>query len=185
MAENFNNLPLLNEAIDESSEEVLASMLKEICQKYPSITEFVQSRLLVCEDEVARPGTSATPTSVHEGGNSSNDEGEDTTSATASRSGKLKKRYARCENCEEEFDVTGNTVTSCSYHPSESEPNYEEFLDHDEDCHGIIDSDEMREDYPEKFYFVCCDRRYNEKGCVIDWHLETDNDSGVWKRRKF
>ncbi|KAJ5094218.1 hypothetical protein N7456_010079 [Penicillium angulare] len=185
MAENSNDLPSLNDAIDEVSKEVLASLLKEICQEYPSTTELVQSRLFVSEDDVARPGKSATSTSVHGDSNSSDDKGEDTTPATDSRFKNLRKRYAECTNCKEEFDVAGNTVTSCSYHPDISQPDYEEFVDHDENCHGIIDSEEMREDFPENFYFVCCERRFNEKGCVTDWHMETRIDFGVSKRRKF
>jgi hypothetical protein len=30
------------------------------------------------------------------------------------------------------------------------------WADHDEDCHGLIDTDEMRKEYPDGFIWDCC-----------------------------
>jgi hypothetical protein len=53
-----------------------------------------------------------------------------------------------------------------------SEPDYEFFVDHDEDCHGVIDSSEMRKEFPEGFIYACCDRTGKEEPCTVDWHRE-------------
>lgn len=45
---------------------------------------------------------------------------------------------------------------------------YEEddfWADHDEDCHGEIDTDQMREDFPEGFQWDCCGRLGDRSGC--------------------
>lgn len=39
------------------------------------------------------------------------------------------------------------------------------WADHDEDCHGVIDSDFCREEYPDGFRWSCCDRLGSDKGC--------------------
>jgi hypothetical protein len=60
-------------------------------------------------------------------------------------------------------------------------PDYELFVDHDEDCHGVIDCDEMRKEFPERFFYECCDRHAKEEPCTTDWHREQKST----KRRKF
>jgi hypothetical protein len=32
------------------------------------------------------------------------------------------------------------------------------WADHDEDCHGSIDTDEMRKEFPDGFIWDCCDK---------------------------
>ncbi|KAI4694380.1 hypothetical protein J4E81_006597 [Alternaria sp. BMP 2799] len=49
--------------------------------------------------------------------------------------------------------------------------NDEDFwTDHDEDCHGEIDTEEMREEYPEGFVWSCCKGYGDAKGCRTDPH---------------
>lgn len=62
-----------------------------------------------------------------------------------------------------------------------SHPDEDFFADHDEDCHGIIDTDEMREEYPDGFIYECCDRNGEEEPCIKDWHEPTDPEAA--KRR--
>lgn len=39
------------------------------------------------------------------------------------------------------------------------------WADHDENCHGTIDTAEMREVYPGGFLWTCCDEDGTEDGC--------------------
>ena len=59
------------------------------------------------------------------------------------------------------------------------EPNYDDdfWADHDENCHGIIDTDEMRKEYPEGFLYTCCDKDGEAKGCARARHEEHPNKS--------
>lgn len=53
-----------------------------------------------------------------------------------------------------------------------TEPDDDMFVDHDEDCHGIIDSAEMREEFPESFVYTCCDQVGTSDGCHTGRHVE-------------
>ena len=58
------------------------------------------------------------------------------------------------------------------------DPDYENdfWADHDENCHGTIDTEANREEYPEGFVWSCCDRQGDEPGgCLRGKHeaLET------------
>jgi hypothetical protein len=44
------------------------------------------------------------------------------------------------------------------------------WADHDEDCHGEIDTEEMREEFPEGFFWTCCRRAGDEPGCKLGVH---------------
>jgi hypothetical protein len=60
---------------------------------------------------------------------------------------------------------------SCS-DVGETEPDWEGdfWADHDEDCHGKIDSDWARKEYPEGFVYDCCGAPGDDEGCQIDMH---------------
>jgi hypothetical protein len=62
-------------------------------------------------------------------------------------------------------------LTMCN--PGETEPDEESdfWADHDEDIHGIIDSDELREQYPEGYVWTCCGKKGDEEGCELDVHV--------------
>lgn len=64
----------------------------------------------------------------------------------------------------------------------ELEPDYDMFVDHDEDCHGTIDSAEMREDFPENFKYDCCDGDGLSKGCRTGRHVE---EKTTYKRPRY
>jgi hypothetical protein len=51
------------------------------------------------------------------------------------------------------------------------------WADHDERCHGTIDTDEMREEFPDGFTWNCCDNTGSEKGCVTGRHEAHPNRS--------
>ncbi|KAL5089258.1 hypothetical protein Trisim1_005821 [Trichoderma cf. simile WF8] len=73
---------------------------------------------------------------------------------------------AVCIQCDLPFDPS-DTARNCFYHNGELEVNdMDDFwADHDEDCHGIIDTDEMREEFPEGFIWTCCDKNGEALGC--------------------
>lgn len=54
----------------------------------------------------------------------------------------------------------------------ELEPDYDGdfWADHDERCHGVIDTDTMREDFPDGFVWDCCNRLGSEPGCQKGYH---------------
>lgn len=47
------------------------------------------------------------------------------------------------------------------------------WADHDEDCHGIIDSYELQQEYPEGYIYDCCEQPNKTPGCRRGWHVET------------
>ncbi|KAJ9653478.1 hypothetical protein H2198_007320 [Neophaeococcomyces mojaviensis] len=83
-----------------------------------------------------------------------------------------KDRYVHCVQCYEMFDVMDNDDESCCYHDGYLEVDYELdfWADHDEDCHGTIDSLELRNEYPEGYTWNCCDQSGDTEGCMHGPH---------------
>ena len=54
----------------------------------------------------------------------------------------------------------------------ELEPDFDGdfWADHDENCHGPIDTDEMREENPDGFVWSCCNEIGSAKGCMLGRH---------------
>lgn len=79
-----------------------------------------------------------------------------------------------CGNCGELFTSADGDET-CRYHADKEniagslEVNDEEdfWADHDEDCHGIIDSTDSKISYPEGFKWDCCDQPGDAEVCRI------------------
>jgi hypothetical protein len=44
------------------------------------------------------------------------------------------------------------------------------WADHDEDCHGTIDDEASRIEYPEGFKWDCCEELGDQKGCKRSRH---------------
>lgn len=65
----------------------------------------------------------------------------------------------------------------------ELEPDYDGdfWADHDE-CHGPIDTEESRSQYPEGFIYDCCEGDGYSEGCKTGRHVEQDD---VSKRRRY
>lgn len=63
-------------------------------------------------------------------------------------------------------------LLTCSYISGRLEVDDENdfWADHDEDCHGTIDTPEMREEYPEGFFWTCCDKLGTDEGCTRGRH---------------
>ncbi len=61
-----------------------------------------------------------------------------------------------------------------SHNAGELEPDYDSdfWADHDENCHGTIDSDFCRKKYPQGFLWSCCDEPGDDEGgCTTGRHL--------------
>ncbi|KAL3456719.1 hypothetical protein BJX64DRAFT_36885 [Aspergillus heterothallicus] len=81
-------------------------------------------------------------------------------------------RYSFCPNCKQEFDVTENTSTACTFHPLDCEPTGDDlWVDND---FGIEDTPSLRERYPDCYEFECCGETLadNPRGCETGWHKE-------------
>jgi hypothetical protein len=122
MTDTAENLTRLNEAIRRVTPPVLVSLLRAICETNPSARALVKDRLFVDEAAVPQPGT---PPKIHsdfqdsEDSDASDDKAKEDAKPPSATTGpkRLRTRYAWCKNCEEEYDITANTATSCSYHP--------------------------------------------------------------------
>ncbi|KAH6842187.1 hypothetical protein B0I37DRAFT_329367 [Chaetomium sp. MPI-CAGE-AT-0009] len=70
-----------------------------------------------------------------------------------------------CLRCGEAF--SDGTTDRCTYHDGDLEPDYDGdfWADHDERCHGVIDTDAMREEFPDGFVWDCCEKLGSEPGC--------------------
>ncbi|KAH7014231.1 uncharacterized protein B0I36DRAFT_369210 [Microdochium trichocladiopsis] len=79
-----------------------------------------------------------------------------------------------CVKCGSAFDSDTNNTQACRSHPdgATTEPDDEGdfWADHDEDCHGIIDSKELREEYPDGYLWTCCGETGSHPGCQIGPH---------------
>ncbi|KAL7784098.1 cytochrome P450 [Trichoderma ceciliae] len=82
---------------------------------------------------------------------------------------------AICVQCDLIFNPSFNLYKECRYHSGQLEVDWhgDFWADHDENCHGIIDMDEMREEYPEGFVWTCCNKEGGEEGCRSGRH-QTD-----------
>jgi len=49
------------------------------------------------------------------------------------------------------------------------------WADHDEDCHGMIDTEEMRREFPEGFSYPCCGQDGTAAGCTRGMHRAADD----------
>ncbi|KAJ5158582.1 uncharacterized protein N7500_008233 [Penicillium coprophilum] len=147
---------ILDRAINDASDETLRVVLKSICAKNAEARKEAEIQLLVMAPDSKENSAS---------------------------NKRLVARYASCVNCEKEFDVTTNTEKACRYHPKKNEPTGEDlYVDNWDEFD--VDTDEMREEFPECFTFGCCDGnlRDNPHGCVTDFHQEQCPDGEPLKR---
>lgn len=115
---------------------------------------------------------------------------------------RMRTRYAMCENCDEEFDVAYNSMGDCSWHEGKIvkdlmksatsaslrsanreveslDVDYDGdiWADHDERCHGPMDTEENRSQFPEGFIYECCNGDGSAEGCKTGRHVERDKGS--------
>lgn len=76
---------------------------------------------------------------------------EDVIDLTADTPEKRRKVAEDDSDDEEEPDSGSDSDSGEWHHPGEMEPDYEgdSWADHDEDCHGTINSNALRREYPD------------------------------------
>ncbi|KAJ4397843.1 hypothetical protein N0V93_002080 [Gnomoniopsis smithogilvyi] len=102
---------------------------------------------------------------------------------------KGKKRKAEstikiCTKCQDPFYEEENSSKACRYHSGslEVDDSDDGWADHDEDCHGTIDTDEMRMEFPEGFVWDCCGKPGYRLGCTRGYHDATSSHRGRYGR---
>ncbi|KXJ87504.1 hypothetical protein Micbo1qcDRAFT_197820 [Microdochium bolleyi] len=74
-----------------------------------------------------------------------------------------------CIECGSTFDAELNSSQACQFHKenARTEPDLKGdfWADHDEDLHGRIDSEELREEYPDGYLWTCCAETGSHPGC--------------------
>ncbi|KAF2251766.1 hypothetical protein BU26DRAFT_422577 [Trematosphaeria pertusa] len=186
---------LLLNVIDSSTLERLRDTLRDVIDKSPEAFKLACDRLLVQQGElkkVADPAVQRENVVVRYEGSEEEDELDEGSSADdnsdysddpqgetepAPQGQKRKREYTRqryeiCDQCGEEYDVLANERCSCVWHEGELEVDYDAdiWADHDENCHGTIDTDDMREEIPEGFVWGCCEQLGTAKGCRKSVH---------------
>jgi hypothetical protein len=65
----------------------------------------------------------------------------------------------------------------------EPDDDGDSWADHDENWHGTIDTNEMREAFPDGFAWTCCDKLGSEPGCKTGRHPSNPDKSkkGMWE----
>ncbi|KAJ7433731.1 hypothetical protein FB451DRAFT_1471828 [Mycena latifolia] len=77
-------------------------------------------------------------------------------------------RWETCANCGETYDMNADEGEECTFHPGDLEVNEAKFLDWD--CHGLMDSPQNRDEFPENFSWSCCSGDGLTEGCITGQH---------------
>lgn len=85
-----------------------------------------------------------------------------------------------CVQCQSPFYEDENDKKACKFHDGYLEVDYDNdfWADHDENCHGTIDTPEMREENPEGFEWDCCGKGGDTNGCKRGPHKATGAERG-------
>lgn len=173
--------PALRAAIETATPEWLLAVLESICAESSTAHDLVTAKLLLGDAD----STDRT---------SSGDEETRASSSTAKkrkRSSKPKQRprprYAICEHCGKEFDVTSNGADDCVWHDGTQndygftsakrlltiaagklEANEDAFVDMEEETWGP--HEDYMEEFPENFNWTCCQQDGTTEGCNVGRH---------------
>lgn len=102
----------LDLAIDTVSDKTLRAVFKSICDKHTEAREDAMKQLLVDGTEAKKESGSDDETNAESQGQDQDQDG----SIKSSEKKRPVPRYAHCQNCKSEFDVTQNSEKSCVYH---------------------------------------------------------------------
>ncbi|GME31588.1 uncharacterized protein LTHEOB_11795 [Neofusicoccum parvum] len=165
--------PALHHAIQHAHLERLQTVLLALCNESPSARQTIEQHLLVpAEHDDDHPAAGDEPNSAP------------SQPDAAARPKRQRARYATCKACHQEFDVTKNAEGACRSHDGALEPRDDDWPDHDEDCHGPIDTQENIDEHPERFEWDCCERPADGEGCVGGRHVVDEEFRPVTKKRK-
>ncbi|QDS72736.1 hypothetical protein FKW77_003907 [Venturia effusa] len=142
--------PVLAEAIKDAPKARLRRLLLEILEKHPDAITTATEHLVAAVPDVTNKNGKRVVT------DNSNE-----------LPVKRRKRYDRCVQCKEEFDVKGTHMEACNWHKGELEMDDEnDMWLHWTEGHGIADSEESKKAFPEGFIWDCCQRHGDaEFGC--------------------
>ncbi|KAJ9640083.1 hypothetical protein H2201_007610 [Coniosporium apollinis] len=175
--------PALRAAIETATPERLRAVLESIRAESSAAHDLVTAKLLLGEADSTDRTTSE-------------DEGTQAGGSTAEKrktSSKPKQRprprYAICEHCGKEFDVTSNGADDCVWHdgtPNDYgltsakrllasaagrlEANEDAFVDMEEETWGP--HEDYKEEFPENFNWTCCQQDGTTEGCNVERHEE-------------
>ncbi|RAH71709.1 uncharacterized protein BO66DRAFT_400146 [Aspergillus aculeatinus CBS 121060] len=155
----------LEHAITSTSPEILQNIVKDLCADIPEARSYLSSRLLAPEDQVVSVKSTNGADGPLEAGSKRKRASQDSVPVSDDNK-KLKLRYATCQNCTEDFDVTKNTSTSCHSHPMPYEIDNDYFQD---DWEGFA-GEWCKEEWPEAFIHPCCDRDISQEPCATGYH---------------
>ncbi|KAF2622643.1 hypothetical protein BU25DRAFT_351820 [Macroventuria anomochaeta] len=165
------------DAIDSATPDRLRAILKKVVNEQPGGLSLVGEELLLRKGQSKaytlqnRPNGAGHGDEEQDSSDYSDADGDDAPRSKR-KSTYSRQRFEHCVQCEKEYDVTQNGPRSCQWHDGDDEVDEEQdfWADHDEDCHGEIDTPEMRKLFPEGFRWTCCNKLGNDKGCKITPH---------------
>ncbi|KEQ97235.1 hypothetical protein AUEXF2481DRAFT_27499 [Aureobasidium subglaciale EXF-2481] len=157
----------LDHAIDHTLLSRLQSLLKQVCDASPEARALVEEELLAAESTTVIDLT------------------DDDDIPTQATNGVKRSRYAICEQCKEEFDITENDDEACQHHTGELEVDWDGdfWADHDEEIHGTIDLD-LADEYPQGFMWECCNELGDSEGCETGPHIADESFKPEAKKRR-
>jgi len=166
--------PLLERAVEDAPRERLQWLLKNLLSESADAAKLATNLILVEVPQDKRGHKRVADESNYDGKNGV----------------KKVKRFEICIQCYQEYDVTKNDENSCRWHPGscppigmhlrqkitdhlpgECEADYDAdvWADHDENCHG--DPEDLRDDCPQGYKWICCEEPENAKGCETGMHV--------------
>ena len=119
---------ILLDAIYAVNKQRLCSVLMGICDKNPMAFQLTEKLLLIPEEKVMRKVVDK-KNMVYDETDEEEDKGDEESEESVTnerRCGirvsfkRMRSRYAMCENCSEEYDVTANFGGDCMWHPGKS-----------------------------------------------------------------
>jgi len=162
----------LNDVIDSTTPDRLRALLKGLSKRTSDNWAHIQSELMVPPGTLKRAWSEKDKDDDDEEcegyiGHAESDYSDEQTEAPASR-----QRFEICKQCNREYDVLLNDKKSCIWHSDILIEDYDHDLwaDHDERCHGPVDTPENRRNHPEGFIWQCCEEQGNVKGCETSRH---------------
>jgi hypothetical protein len=170
----------LNTALSTVQPDRLRTIIKNLCLLSPTAEEYIGHILLTPEDNT-KPKKRKRTVSI-------------TDIEAKKKNQVLVPRFAKCIQCNEEYDTTLNSSKACCWHPGklalivrfplplllliqrhagerERDDEGDFWADHDENCHGRIS--DLEDEYPEGFVWTCCEELGNEEGCERGRHRDT------------
>ncbi|KAL8407544.1 hypothetical protein RB594_006388 [Gaeumannomyces avenae] len=156
-------LARLNEYIDAASTDELRYIVRKLCAKSTTFSNYLTRKLLDPEEPEE-------PETVPEESETVSKYFSKKTPATNDDEN---ARRETCERCGEKYGVEGNGPTSCVWHDGELKVDYDgDFWEDKEDGYRWTDTDWSRENYPGGYIWECCQQiGVDIPGCQTGHHV--------------